>query len=169
MAPKPDPILRRFKAALDSMCGSRIDRVVLFGSRACGDAPEDSDHDVAVFLKSLDDRREELDRLAGLRVRLLEETGAVFDAKPYLARAQEVLRVSTGIEVKGGVLALNPRLPAEMECFEMCVRYRGHSLELRLTRDALAIRGSGPDVPSISLSVAGRICESLAALRAHSS
>jgi trehalose/maltose hydrolase-like predicted phosphorylase len=70
-----------------------------------------------------------------------------------------VLRVSTGIEVTGGVLVLNPQLPPEMECLEMCIRYRGHSLELRLTRDALAVHGSGLDVPPISLSVNGRICE----------
>jgi predicted nucleotidyltransferase len=71
------------------MYGNRIDRVVLFGSRARGDAKEDSDYDVAVFLKSLDDRWEELDRLADLRVRLLEETGAFFDAKPYPAAAYD--------------------------------------------------------------------------------
>jgi len=50
-------------------------------------------------------------------------------------------------------------LPPEMESFEMCIRYRGHSLELHLTRDALTIRGSGLDVPPISLSVEGRISE----------
>ncbi len=71
----------------------------------------------------------------------------------------QVLRVSTGIEAKGGVLLLNPQLPPEMESFEMCIRYRGHSLELHLTRDALTIRGSGLDVPPISLSVEGRISE----------
>ena len=87
MAAKPDPILGRFKGALISLYGSRIDRVVLFGSRARGDARDDSDYDVAVFLKSLDDRWEELDRLADLRMKLLEETGAFFDAKPYLAAA----------------------------------------------------------------------------------
>jgi predicted nucleotidyltransferase len=82
-----DPILDRFKHALDDMYGSRIDRIVLFGSRARGEAHEDSDYDVAVFLKSLGDRWEELDRLADLRVRFLEETGAFFDAKPYPATA----------------------------------------------------------------------------------
>jgi trehalose/maltose hydrolase-like predicted phosphorylase len=71
----------------------------------------------------------------------------------------QVLRVSTGIEAKGGVLLLNPQLPPEMECLEMCIRYRGHSLELHLKRDALAIRGRGLDVPPISLSVEGRITE----------
>jgi predicted nucleotidyltransferase len=71
------------------MYGSRIDRVVLFGSRARGDAEDDSDYDVAVFLKSLDDRWAELDRLSDLRVRLLEETGAFFDARPYPATAYD--------------------------------------------------------------------------------
>ncbi|MBF0563487.1 MAG: nucleotidyltransferase domain-containing protein, partial [Alphaproteobacteria bacterium] len=59
-----DPILTRFRAALDEIYGERIERVVLFGSRARGDARSDSDYDVAVFLKSLPDRGEELNRLA---------------------------------------------------------------------------------------------------------
>jgi predicted nucleotidyltransferase len=78
-----DPILRRFRAALDYMYGDQLERVVLFGSRARGEARSDSDYDVAVFLKSLPDRWAELDRLADLRVRFLDETGAFFDARPY--------------------------------------------------------------------------------------
>ena len=42
-----------------------------------------------------------------------------------------VQRVSTGIEVKGDVLRLNPKLPLEMERLDMRIRYRGHSLDLR--------------------------------------
>lgn len=49
-------ILTKFRAALDEAYGNRIQRVVLFGSRARGDAGEDSDYDVAVFLKDLADR-----------------------------------------------------------------------------------------------------------------
>lgn len=78
-----DPVLARFRAAVDEMYGNQLDRVVLFGSRARGDAHEDSDYDVAIFLKTLPDRWAELDRLADLRVRFLDETGAFFDAKPY--------------------------------------------------------------------------------------
>jgi len=85
--PTDDPILRRFKAALVEIYGDQIDRVVLFGSRARDEAHEDSDYDVAVFLKSLPDRWKELDRLANLRVDFLDDTGAFFDAKPYLATA----------------------------------------------------------------------------------
>jgi len=32
--PKDDPVLMRFRAALDEIYGPRIERVVLFGSRA---------------------------------------------------------------------------------------------------------------------------------------
>jgi predicted nucleotidyltransferase len=82
-----DPILKRFRAALDRIYGERIERVVLFGSRARGDAHEDSDYDIAVFLKDLTDRWEELDRLADLRSDILDETEAFIDAKPYRAGA----------------------------------------------------------------------------------
>ena len=82
-----DPILERLRAALKELYGDRLDRAVLFGSRARGDALPASDYDVAIFLKSLPDRWVELDRLAKLRVDFLDETDAFFDAKPYLADA----------------------------------------------------------------------------------
>jgi predicted nucleotidyltransferase len=82
-----DPVLSRFRAALNEVYGTNIERVVLFGSRARGDARSDSDYDIAVFLKSLPDRWAELDRMADLGVRFIDETGAFFDAKPYPAAA----------------------------------------------------------------------------------
>jgi predicted nucleotidyltransferase len=82
-----DPVLDRYRAALDEIYGDRLARVVLFGSRARGDARPDSDYDVAIFLKSLPDRWAELDRLARLRVDFLDEADAFFDAKPYAADA----------------------------------------------------------------------------------
>jgi predicted nucleotidyltransferase len=82
-----DPILRRLRAALDDLYGERIERVVLFGSRARGDACEDSDYDVAVFLRDLTDRWHELDRLADLRTEFLENADVFIDAKPYPAGA----------------------------------------------------------------------------------
>ena len=78
-----DPVLKQFRTALDEAYGARLARVVLFGSRARGDQRPDSDYDVAVFLKEIPDRWAELDRLAGLRVKFIDETGAFFDAKPY--------------------------------------------------------------------------------------
>jgi predicted nucleotidyltransferase len=83
------PNLKRFRALLQGMYGNQIERIVLFGSHARGDAHADSDYDVAVFLKSLPDRWAELDRLAKLRVDMLDETGIFFDVKPYLASAYQ--------------------------------------------------------------------------------
>jgi trehalose/maltose hydrolase-like predicted phosphorylase len=70
-----------------------------------------------------------------------------------------VQRVSTGIEVKGDVLRLNPELPPEMECLDLRISYRGHSIDLQLTRDALTVRGHDREVAPISLSVAGKVYE----------
>jgi predicted nucleotidyltransferase len=44
------PVLTRFRGALDALYEVQLERVVLFGSRARGDARPDSDYDVAVFL-----------------------------------------------------------------------------------------------------------------------
>ncbi len=82
-----DPTLQRFRSALEEIYGARLARVVLYGSRARGTSRPDSDYDVAVFLTALPDRWAELDRLADLRVRFLDDSGAFFDAKPYLASA----------------------------------------------------------------------------------
>ena len=70
-----------------------------------------------------------------------------------------IQRVSTGIEAKGDVLRLNPELPLEMEGLEMRIRYRGHSIDLLLTREALTMRGSDRHAAPIALSVAGKSYE----------
>ena len=85
--PTDDPILHRFRAALDELYGDQIGRVVLFGSRARGEARADSDYDVAVFLRELPDVWAERMRLADLRVDFLDKTGAFFDTKPYAVTA----------------------------------------------------------------------------------
>ena len=78
-------VLAKFRAALNKLYGDRIERVVLYGSRARGDAREDSDYDVAVFLKDLDDRWAEMDKIAVAADDILDETGAVIHAMPYRA------------------------------------------------------------------------------------
>lgn len=80
-----DPILSRFRAALDQIYGERIERVVLFGSRARGDARPDSDYDVAVFLKNLTGFGEEMGKIAEIEPDILYETGAVINALPLQA------------------------------------------------------------------------------------
>jgi trehalose/maltose hydrolase-like predicted phosphorylase len=60
-------------------------------------------------------------------------------------------RVTTGIEVRGDVLRLNPRLPEELARLELSIRYRGHTLDLRLTRDTLTVHGREPGIAPIRL------------------
>ena len=68
-----------------------------------------------------------------------------------------VQRVSTGIEVTGDVLRLNPQLPQELERLDMRIRYRGHSLDLRLTRDALTVRGRDRGAAPIHLGIKNEV------------
>jgi len=68
-----------------------------------------------------------------------------------------IKRVSTGIEVKSDVLRLNPELPLEIDGLDMRIRYRGHSLDLRLTRGSLVVRGHDRQAAPITMNVAGVI------------
>ncbi len=82
MAANDDPVLLRFRAALDAAYGDRIERVVLFGSRARGDHRPDSDYDVAVFLKNFRSFGREIEPLAAIEIDILYDTGALVSALP---------------------------------------------------------------------------------------
>ncbi|MEJ0016493.1 MAG: nucleotidyltransferase domain-containing protein [Acetobacteraceae bacterium] len=82
-----DPVLRRFRAALAATYGDRLERAVLFGSRARGDFQPDSDYDIAVFIRNPDAWFDEVVRLAELGTDILLDTGAVISAKPFHAGA----------------------------------------------------------------------------------
>ena len=84
---RDNPILAKFRGALNEMYGERIERVLLYGSRARGDASADSDYDIAVFLKDLSDRWTEADKIAVATTDILRETGAVIHAMLYPAGA----------------------------------------------------------------------------------
>jgi len=88
-SPADDPVLRRYRAALDRIYGDRIERVVLYGSRARGDAHKESDYDVALFLHGMSDRWQELDRLADLGTKMVEEDGPLIHAMPFAAGAYD--------------------------------------------------------------------------------
>jgi uncharacterized protein len=98
-----DPaILTRVRSDLSTMYGERLDQVFLYGSRARGDASDDSDYDVAVFISPLGDRWGELDRLAEMTVRWFDETAAYIDARPYHAqRFQEISPLMQEIRLDG--------------------------------------------------------------------
>jgi trehalose/maltose hydrolase-like predicted phosphorylase len=68
-----------------------------------------------------------------------------------------VQRVSTGIEITGDLLRLNPQLPQALERLDMRIRYRGHTLDLKLTRDALTVRGREGDAAPIRLQVRNEV------------
>jgi predicted nucleotidyltransferase len=82
-----DPVLVRFRRALSEVYGSNIERVVLFGSRARGDARPDSDYDIAVFLNKLETFNDEATRLAAIETDILYDTGAIINAMPFRAGA----------------------------------------------------------------------------------
>lgn len=84
--PQDNPVLKRFRAAVTEIYGDRLERVVLFGSRARGEAQEDSDYDIAVFLRDYTPgTTAELYRLADISTAILDETGEFIHAMPYCA------------------------------------------------------------------------------------
>jgi uncharacterized protein len=85
--PQHSPILTRFRAALAEVYGDRLERVVLYGSRARGDHRPDSDYDIAVFIKEPGNFYDESGRLAAITTDILEDTGAVISATPFAAGA----------------------------------------------------------------------------------
>ena len=80
-----DPIMKSFRAALTDLYGDRIERVVLFGSRARGDAQPDSDYDIALFLQDLTDAWEEVDRIVEIEEAFRDKTGADIRTMPFPA------------------------------------------------------------------------------------
>ncbi len=85
-----DPaILDRLRASLAALYGPRLERAVLFGSRARGDAHPESDYDVAVFVTGFTnaDRVKEMGRIVEVETDILLDTGAVINAMPFRAGA----------------------------------------------------------------------------------
>jgi trehalose/maltose hydrolase-like predicted phosphorylase len=68
-------------------------------------------------------------------------------------------RVSTGIELTGDVLRLNPRLPEGLSRLDMRIRYREHTLDLRLTQDSLTVRGREAGPAPIQMAVKDEVFE----------
>jgi len=64
-----------------------------------------------------------------------------------------VQRGYTGIVTRGDVLWLNPRLPAELPCLRISVRYRGYALDLEVRHDAVEVHARGANAEAISLGV----------------
>jgi uncharacterized protein len=82
-----NPVLARFRTVLAEVYGNRLERVVVYGSRARGDHCPDSDYDIAVFIKDPGSFYDESGRLAAITTDILEDTGAVISATPFPAGA----------------------------------------------------------------------------------
>jgi predicted nucleotidyltransferase len=82
-----DPVLVQFREALRKMYGDRLERVVLFGSRARGDARPDFDYDVALFLRDFHSRWSEMDSIVPVVTDILCDRGVIIHAMPYRAGA----------------------------------------------------------------------------------
>ncbi len=65
-----DTILREFRHGLEQIYGSRLVRVVLFGSQARDEAEPDSDIDVMVVLEGAVDPQKEILRLSAFKSEL---------------------------------------------------------------------------------------------------
>ena len=87
--PPPDPVLNRFRAAMTNVFGDRVQRLVLFGSRARGDHRPDSDYDVALFLRDLPDRAGDMARLADIEAEFLIDTGLIINTLPFQSGAYQ--------------------------------------------------------------------------------
>jgi predicted nucleotidyltransferase len=74
--------LDAFVAGLRLEYGARLEDLVLYGSRARGDAGDDADIDTLVVLNPLGDFWEELSRIAPLASRVSLEFGVVISAIP---------------------------------------------------------------------------------------
>ena len=82
-----DPVLEKFRDAITDHYGPRIERVVLFGSRARGDAGPDSDYDIAVFLRDFASRWHEVRRIVDIELAILDDLGATVHAMPFPAES----------------------------------------------------------------------------------
>jgi uncharacterized protein len=98
-----DPVLSRFRAAVDAACGDRIERVVLFGSRARGDHGPDSDYDIAVFLNSEWDVWDETGVLARITTDILP---------PRHSSTNAPLAFQDAPRRKGAILKICPDIPS---------------------------------------------------------
>lgn len=78
-----DPVLKSFRTAVRAAYGDRLQRALLYGSRARGDARPDSDYDIAVFLHGIESRWEEMKHLADISTDILDATGEVIHATPF--------------------------------------------------------------------------------------
>ena len=68
-------------------------------------------------------------------------------------------RCYTGIELRGDVFRLNPRLPRALERLRLRVRYRGQSLRIELEGRTVRVQAMHCEAPSIRIAIGGKTYE----------
>jgi alpha,alpha-trehalase len=68
-----------------------------------------------------------------------------------------VQRGYTGLEARGDVLWLNPRLPGELSCLRLTLRYRGLTIELEVRQEALEVHARASNAAPIALGVVDEV------------
>jgi trehalose/maltose hydrolase-like predicted phosphorylase len=70
-----------------------------------------------------------------------------------------VQRCYTGLEIRGGILWLNPRLPKEIEGFNMRIRYRGHWIWMQFTQQKVEVSFESGRSPHIQIGFVDKVYE----------
>jgi predicted nucleotidyltransferase len=83
---REDPVLVRALAGIRRLYGDRLVRIVLFGSRARGEERPESDYDIAVVIRDLEDPWGEWNKLADASYAIMVDTGADVSFIPIAAR-----------------------------------------------------------------------------------
>ena len=89
LSPEAADRLRAFRRGAEDALPGRVADVILFGSRARGNARRDSDYDIAVLVRGLEDRRRTDHLLTDL-------------AYPYLLEGMHIVPVSVPADYLSG-------------------------------------------------------------------
>lgn len=94
MTPPPglQPLLGDLRAGLEALYGERLERIVLYGSHARGEATDESDVDVLVVLVGEVETGREIRRMDRIRTDLLLDHDAVVSILPIAASDYRSLR-----------------------------------------------------------------------------
>lgn len=67
-----------------------------------------------------------------------------------------IQRAHTGIETRADTLYINPCLPPELKELSLCIFYRGHSLDISISRETLKVSSRPGTAQPISLGLKGK-------------
>jgi len=94
-------------------------------------------------------------RAAGLFQRAIVQSGGL--GSDTRAGADDAVYSAHGIAMHGDVLWLNPRLPAELACLRVSVRYRGLTLDLDVRHERLRVHARASNAAPIALGVVDQV------------